>query len=231
MSTPEFLRRTRASLSNFRARLLVGLVLVCAAILLLRRGVDAGRAVAASLGLSDDGSGTACTANPLVAGWLPSDFARAVSERVVYAARSPGILKGLDGLALSHGRTWFELLAPTMLTCGGGGLVRYGVSGDGGKQLCNVRGLPPKCVILSLGSAGQWDFEEAMSSATPCEVYTFDCTISAPKSLPPRVHFEATCLGEDTAGDGRYQTLPTIVARLGLSRVHLLKMDIGEGAG
>ena len=83
-------------------------------------------------------------------------------------------------------------------------------------------------LIYSLGSWGDFKFEEALVSATACEVCTFDCTVPdsrMPARLPSRVHFDPVCVGTDSP-DGNFQSLSTIMARLQHSSVHLLKMDI-----
>ena len=44
---------------------------------------------------------------------------------------------------------------------------------DAGKWLC-VSLLKPPCTIFSLGSNGDYSFEEAMLKATKCNIYTYD---------------------------------------------------------
>lgn len=104
---------------------------------------------------------------------------------------------------------------------------RYGDDGDGGKVLCGIAALQAPCVIYSLGGNNQWDFEEAMLAATPCEVHTFDCFVSNPtKADTARFKFHRWCVsGSD---NGMYLSLATILSRLGHGRnsISLLKMDI-----
>lgn len=47
-------------------------------------------------------------------------------------------------------------------------LRRYGNAADGGKQLCDVGRLHQPCLIVSLGSAGDYSFERDMLNATKC---------------------------------------------------------------
>lgn len=127
---------------------------------------------------------------------------------------------------------------------------RYGpAGGDGTKSLLDVRDLTvpsdPRCVIYSLGGNMQTEFEEAMLSATTCNVFTFDCTVSPTKMADMilsrdktskhnagRFFFEPVCLGTDgahvTITKMRYalRSAASIMAELGHRRVDLLKMDI-----
>jgi len=57
------------------------------------------------------------------------------------------------------------------------------------------------CVVYSLGSNDQFDFEEAVLQRSNCSVHTFDCTSNAPpKQLSHRHHFHDTCIGPSTSG-------------------------------
>lgn len=135
----------------------------------------------------------------------------------------------------------FDLFQPPLgATCPPGSpFVRLGGEGDGGKWLCagsllNSTG----CVIYSVGSNDQWEFEDAMLAETPCEVHTFDCTSPA-KTRGPRHHFHPVCVGvpregvQCSYGDNcrtfervRYRSWEQITAALGHDRVDLLKVDI-----
>ena len=99
---------------------------------------------------------------------------------------------------------------------------------DGGKFLCALKTLRAPCVIYSLGSHLEFDFEDQMVAHTPCEIHTFDCTVDISKlpALPSRVHFHHLCLGEDGVPDARYRSFGNLTTSLGHSEVALLKMDI-----
>lgn len=110
------------------------------------------------------------------------------------------------------------------------GMRRYGGTiedPDGGKWLCGIENLPTGCNIYSLGSNGDFSFEESMVATTPCTIHTFDCTLSyTPKVPSERIKFHATCVGATDSKDGLFKTLPTIMTELGHTSVDLLKMDI-----
>ena len=169
-------------------------------------------------------------------GWSIAQWQEAVGAASAYRERRASTLAALTAIPIDRPSEWFDLMPP-MLACGGrdpearphrAALMRYGGRADGGKWLCSMAELEAPCTVYSLGSWGDIDFEEAISSNTPCQIYTFDCTVPPermPKSLPPRTFFESVCIGEDNA-DGSYQSLTTIAKRLKHSKVHLLKMDI-----
>lgn len=169
-------------------------------------------------------------------GWSIAQWQEAVGAAAAYRARRAATLAALTAIPIDRPAQWFDTM-PAMMACGGrdpdarphrAALMRYGGRADGGKWLCSMAELRAPCTIYSLGSWGDIDFEEAISSNTPCETFTFDCTVPPermPKALPPRTFFEPVCIGEDKA-DGSFQSLTTIAKRLGHSKVHLLKMDI-----
>jgi hypothetical protein len=112
-------------------------------------------------------------------------------------------------------------------------LKRLGASGDGGKMLCGIEHIvsdhEEPCIVYSIGSNNQWDFEAAIVEATPCIVHTFDCTIdgNVPDSIQEWVTFHKICLGEATQdATGEFKTLKQIMAFLGHERITLLKADI-----
>ena len=66
---------------------------------------------------------------------------------------------------------------------------RVGNIGDGGKWVCDPHRLPDDCLVLSVGSASEWSFEEGIHALKPhCEIHTFDHTIQ-PHNVPSFVHF------------------------------------------
>jgi hypothetical protein len=175
------------------------------------------------------------TANPFLRSWGASAFAGAARALVEY--RAAGVRARLERLHGVFGHAAFDG-APATQPCE---LQRYGFGGihpvwgdaaDGGKHLCDLpalaalRGEP--CVVYSLGSNGQFDFEESMVQHTPCEVHTFDCTLDGVQFVVPahpRIHFHPLCAGEG-GGNPRYMSIASLAARLNHTRVHLLKMDI-----
>jgi hypothetical protein len=111
-------------------------------------------------------------------------------------------------------------------------MLRYGSGDDGGKWVCGLAALQQGCIIYSLGSDGNFAFENSMVESSPCEIHTFDCTITSakvPGNLNPRIHFHPLCLGDDAdngAKAGSYRSLSSLMAELGHAQVQLLKMDI-----
>eukprot|EP00198_Chlamydomonas_reinhardtii_P005916 XP_001695252.1 predicted protein [Chlamydomonas reinhardtii] len=78
---------------------------------------------------------------------------------------------------------------------------------DGAKWMCLPLPAPtePGCMVMSLGSNNQFEFEAAAVALTQCSVHTFDCTVRAAangSSVNPRRHaFSSLCVGsaEDAA--------------------------------
>lgn len=98
---------------------------------------------------------------------------------------------------------------------------------DGSKYACNLAALSRPCVIYSIGSEGNFMFEEAVSQFG-CEIHTFDC-YHRPANPPAYLVYHPWCIdGHDHERDNHF-TLPTIMNMLGHHRIDFLKMDI-EGA-
>ena len=100
------------------------------------------------------------------------------------------------------------------------------MNNDGGKWLC-MDILEPPCTIFSIGSNGDFTFEESMLNATECAVYTFDCTFAG-ASIHPRHQYIQRCLGsaEKAEKDAWFLTLQVAAAQLGVEKINLLKIDI-----
>lgn len=107
-------------------------------------------------------------------------------------------------------------------------LTRLG-DGDGGKWACMPFAEGNDCVVYSLGSNNNYEFEEAILNTTGCNVYTFDCTVKG-RSIHPRHHFYKWCVGGEGSKVGPYassiKTLGEIVKELKHSHIDLFKMDI-----
>jgi len=122
-----------------------------------------------------------------------------------------------------------ELLYPTF-ECDQQFVKRVGADGDGGKWMCTNFFKPEEeCTIFSLGSRGDFSFEEAIDKETGgrCQIHTFDCTGEWNHTISK---FHNWCLGsEDTVIDGKiFKTLATIAKELKVKSIDLLKMDIEE---
>eukprot|EP00727_Mastigamoeba_balamuthi_P004667 m51a1_g14199 putative dedicator of cytokinesis protein 4 (2069) ;mRNA; r:125563-134282 len=124
---------------------------------------------------------------------------------------------------------WHEAFEPTHECVLGED--RLGVLGDGGKWVCGMaafsrpeRGEP--CVVYSMGSNGQWDFEQAILelSGGRCEVHTFDKDNFEPPDA--RIKFHKTFVGGRDDPAANTKSVRTIMRELGHSRVSILKADI-----
>ena len=147
---------------------------------------------------------------------------------------SRGVLPGnrsVPAIDPTFKRRW-ELFGP-IANCSSG-LKKYGSKADGHKWLCGVDAAMQNegCVVYSIGSNNEWDFELSIAKATNCEIHTFDCNVAIPK-VPPklssRLTFHKSCVGgrnELDAEGHAFRTLASIQAELGHKKVDLLKVDI-----
>ena len=109
---------------------------------------------------------------------------------------------------------------------------RIGSSGDGGKEACDLEDLPESCTVMSIGSNGQFDFEDAILKDTKCSVHTFDCTIPLQESRDgnKRHFYHDLCLGTDDVDKPSFVSYASAMAAMqkkkAFGRVDLLKIDI-----
>eukprot|EP00052_Salpingoeca_macrocollata_P005947 m.50580 g.50580 ORF g.50580 m.50580 type:complete len:367 (+) comp15155_c0_seq2:3-1103(+) len=134
----------------------------------------------------------------------------------------------------------------------------------GNKELCGLERAFPKdsgkpCIIYSLGSNNQFEFEEAVMAHTSCTIHIFDCTSSPPRnSFGGRLVFHKKCVGRQDAKNRNlqlkmfpYVTEPepfpnaaaqragiaslraesyhALMQELGHTHIDLLKMDVEGG--
>lgn len=89
----------------------------------------------------------------------------------------------------------FDMYQP-LVSCPPGRIVqRVGPRRGEDKLLCAMSNLTAPCIIYSLGSRMEFEFEEAMLRSTPCEVHTFDCTVAGRQLDPQRHFFHQVCIG------------------------------------
>lgn len=135
-------------------------------------------------------------------------------------------LDGLGTTAVERG----DILETCALTAYGGGanekllcampIPRYGADAD--------------CVIVSLGSKNEWQFEAAMLNETACRVETFDCTVETPRTpllakYPKRLRFHRLCIGaeDDPARNmGTWRTIAHISMGPSDTQIVALNMDV-----
>ena len=128
-------------------------------------------------------------------------------------------------------------------------MVRYGTVRDSSKLLCGLEKLTEEdnCIIYSLGSNNDFDFEQALSNRTSCHMYTFDCTSKPPQKEIPRVHFGKICVGDRSQlhayiyphseqkvddvliPESLFESFHQLVSNNLHTTVHVLKMDIESG--
>lgn len=129
------------------------------------------------------------------------------------------------------GHSRFRLLEPFIRCPPRANLIRLG-KGDGGKWVCMPFEQGDMCIVYSLGSNNNYQFEEAILNTTDCYIYTFDCTVEG-RSIHPRHHFYRYCVGGKGSQVGPYadriKTLGDIAKELKHSHIDLFKMDI-EGS-
>jgi hypothetical protein len=77
------------------------------------------------------------------------------------------------------------------------------------------------CLIYSIGSSNDFEFEKSAYSLTGCDIHTFDCTVGNATNKPPFVQFHPWCLGKG------HMSLMQVMAALGhdTREISLLKMD------
>jgi hypothetical protein len=125
---------------------------------------------------------------------------------------------------------------PVTYDCDRNTLMRVGDRGDsdGGKWICGEYLKPhednePPNVVFSIGSKGDFSFEESMIKllGKNTKIYTFDCT---GKWTPPsnQITFINVCLGSSDFMDGnrQFKSWATILEDLNIKHIDFLKMDI-----
>ncbi|KAJ3176174.1 hypothetical protein HDU85_007587 [Gaertneriomyces sp. JEL0708] len=149
-------------------------------------------------------------------------------------------LESLHHFDLNQNRHEMYDLIPETYSCDARFMKRIGPDypQDGGKWICTDH-LPEQkddCVIFSIGSAGDFSFEEHVHALAPkCRIHTFDCTGNWTHSA---ASFHNWCLGgqDETklfsnpymqeAQEATFKTWTTTMKEVGAKRVDLLKMDI-----
>lgn len=103
---------------------------------------------------------------------------------------------------------------------------RMGAWADGGKYVCDPDRflIPEACVVLSIGSNNQWDFE---TSFTPyqCRTYTFDHTLDHTVGKPPNVQYFKFGLGFKNDSSVPLLSLPEIIEMINETSIDVLKID------
>lgn len=107
-----------------------------------------------------------------------------------------------------------------------GGLLRMGPD-DGGKFVCAPERLKtPDCLVISIGSNNQYEFEEEILKwNNNCEIHIFDHTIE-PENVPRQATFHKKGLGDDTDNPDLI-TIPELLKLIGAEYrpITIWKMD------
>ena len=118
-------------------------------------------------------------------------------------ARTVPVRPAVDSAVLGHDR--FDLLGPVGPPClelqaFGAKQSRGKIRDTEAKMACGLEGSNSSCVVVSVGSNGQWTFEEDVFARTGCRVEVFDCTVdpkevTVPMHLRGRVRLHHHCIG------------------------------------
>lgn len=86
------------------------------------------------------------------------------------------------------------------------------------------------CQMISIGSNGEWGFENSVIASTDCVVHTFDCTVLRPsKPVTDSIHFYPYCISAEhnKIGHQEFITYSQIVEKANLPQPPvLLKIDV-----
>eukprot|EP00775_Hariotina_reticulata_P007265 gene7265-7478_t len=131
-------------------------------------------------------------------------------------------------------REMWDMFAPVATCPPGRPLKRYPDAfeeehhGDGQKLLCSLEEKEAQtldCIIYSMGSNGDYQFEDSMLTSTKCQIHTFDCTYNGTSRDPQRHFYHKWCVGT-VPGKPEYMSLRRIMEVLGHRDVHLMKIDV-----
>jgi len=103
--------------------------------------------------------------------------------------------------------------------------MRMGSPGDGGKWICDPHHVlaGPNCTVYSIGSNGEFGFEEAVHNFNPARViHTFD-PMYPPINKPDFVHFHSWSVGSRDTGSTF--TVDTMMRHLGHKNISVFKID------
>ena len=131
--------------------------------------------------------------------------------------------------SIPYGHRRFDMIGPVGPLCSA--LEEYG-TGDGTKRACALQQrADDTCTIVSIGSNGQWDFEQDVYEKTKCWVHTFDCTVGPnvkpPDAISSRVTLHRQCIGTHDEPNRAFVKWDTLLESIGLSGPPtFLKVDI-----
>jgi len=96
---------------------------------------------------------------------------------------------------------------------------------DGGKWICGMSNLlqRPNCIVYSMGSNGQHDFEDDIMMNTNCEIHTFDMGDFSSVFNGTRIIYHQSKIGD---GTGDTKSISQWMKELGHDHIDVLKTDI-----
>jgi hypothetical protein len=132
------------------------------------------------------------------------------------------------------GKLFTVALPPSGPACTHMGLLGEQGDHDEAKRFCGTKSsmvTSGECVIVSIGSNNQWQFEVLAFQSLPCRIVTFDCTSqdSMPEFIRPRTTFYKICVGiQDEIRAGRQSmTWESLLMHAGIhSHPFILKLDV-----
>eukprot|EP00397_Hematodinium_sp_SG-2012_P007991 GEMP01008042.1.p1 GENE.GEMP01008042.1~~GEMP01008042.1.p1 ORF type:complete len:436 (+),score=66.53 GEMP01008042.1:1193-2500(+) len=129
----------------------------------------------------------------------------------------------------------FDLLGPVFPLCPEADLQVYG-TGDEERRICDITKLADgnPCIVVAIGSNGQWGFEEATYDRTDCIIHVFDCygNFTPPPRIRDRVFSHRLCVSgkRRETNNPRFARYHELLRRANVTtQVTFLKMDI-DGA-
>mmetsp|Transcript_3677 Transcript_3677/g.4076 ORF Transcript_3677/g.4076 Transcript_3677/m.4076 type:complete len:325 (+) Transcript_3677:115-1089(+) len=113
-------------------------------------------------------------------------------------------------------------------------MARIGEVGDGAKFVCDVLELsedPLPCIVYSVGSADNFDFENNLLKYADCEIHTFDPKGTKAENLDPRIHFHPYAWVHKPRQKHlkTQRTWDQIMKELGHDHIDILKIDVEGG--
>jgi hypothetical protein len=105
---------------------------------------------------------------------------------------------------------WFFVTHEPTFSCGYE--RKIGSRADGGKWICDPHRISKgKCLVYSVGSYNQFDFEEEIHSRLQCEVHSFDPTVDGHNALKHVTTFHKLGISSKTrADDNLFRTIGNI---------------------
>jgi hypothetical protein len=156
-----------------------------------------------------------------------SAFQEAVRERADWSPLQ--IFENTKNDSWGVGHEKFNALGP-VIQCPANLLQSLG-AGDEEKRICGEM-TSDDCVVISLGSNNQWDFEINVVKKHPnCRIHTLDCTleVTIPAEIRSHVTFHPVCLGttDTIIGNRQFLSWSSVTRRIGLQKPPtVMKMDI-----